>query len=94
MTPGIGNDHIERFAGGEKLVGCGAGAGERRKVELNELEAAAVVCGVFTDLRRSALGFPEVACGAKDVGAVGDKRAGGFYAEARGDASYEDSLAF
>ena len=39
---GVGDDQVERLAGGDQGVGAGAHAGQRGEVELDQLQAAAV----------------------------------------------------
>lgn len=90
----IGDDDVEGLAVGDELVGCGAGTGERREVELDELEAATVRRGIFADFHRGAFGFLQVAGGADDMRSVGDEGAGGFYAQTGRDAGDQDAFAF
>ncbi len=51
---GIGDDHVERLALGQQAVGGFADALQAGEIELHELERAAVGCGDFPHVARSA----------------------------------------
>jgi hypothetical protein len=80
MTPALAINEVERSALGDKRVGAEAHAGERRQIELNELQSAAVR-SVGADLLCRGLSLGQIARGADHLGSVSSERSGRLYAE-------------
>ena len=89
---GVGDDDIERLAGRHQRVGAGAHAGQRGQVELDQLQAAAVLGGRLRAPSVAALAL-SVARRADHLGAVRGQRPGRLHAEPGRDAGHQDALA-
>src|SRR5690349_7145524 len=70
---GVSNNHVERFAFGQQLVGAGTHALKPSKVELDQFEVAATSGSVLAHLCCGVFRFGQIARRPYNVGAVGSQ---------------------
>jgi hypothetical protein len=56
----IGYDHIESIPAPQQFVGAGADTLQTGQIERDQLEAATILCRLFSHLRRRCFGFRKV----------------------------------
>jgi hypothetical protein len=85
---GIGDDHIERFAGGKQTVRAAPHALKRRQIELHELQRASAG-GLGANLLRSRVCLREITRGSYDLRPVRRQGARRLDPQARRDTGDE-----